>query len=130
MALTNGASAEEPAPNVPDALLERFKRLDRNADQQLSVEEFQASVGAAQLKVAMRDFGMVDRDTNSRLTLAESWALPSQPTGQRGPMFNPMNDVNPGMVQIWVAVDVSGKVLAAGSTKGPAASALDRKSVV
>lgn len=84
---------EEPASKPPEAIVAKFGKLDRDADTKLSVAEYQASVGAAQAAVALRDFDLVDRDADHFLSLEEYWSLPSHPLEQRGPLSDPLNAV-------------------------------------
>ncbi len=84
---------EEPAPKAPEAVVMAFERLDRNKDKKLSIEEFQASVGAAQAAVAVRDFDLFDRDADDFLSLEEFWSLPTRAPELRGPLPDPLNAV-------------------------------------
>ncbi len=87
------AHAVEPVPQAPEAVAQRFGRIDRNADKQVSVEEYRAAVGAAQAGVALRDFDLFDRNADGQLSLDEYWSMPIHPAGQRGPLPDPMNEV-------------------------------------
>ncbi len=84
---------EDPAPKAPEAVVTAFERLDRNKDKKLSIEEFQASVGAAQAAVAVRDFDLFDRDADDFLSLEEFWSLPTRAPELRGPLPDPLNAV-------------------------------------
>ncbi|HLQ45364.1 MAG TPA: hypothetical protein VK137_11585, partial [Planctomycetaceae bacterium] len=85
--------ADEPSPNVPDAVLEKFTKQDRDGDKQLSVTEFQAWYGAANAAVALRDFDLFDRNADGQLSLEEYWSLSTHPIGQRGPLPDPMTEI-------------------------------------
>src|SRR5437867_5013956 len=85
--------ADEPSPKVPDAVLEKFTKQDRDGDKQLSVDEFRVWYGAAQAAVALRDFDLFDRNADGQLSLEEYWSLPTHPIGQRGPLPDPMTEI-------------------------------------
>ncbi len=65
----SGLFAEEPPPEISEAVLVAFKKGDRNGDRTLSLEEFVAGRGAAD--VAKRDFQLYDFDENGSLSLEE-----------------------------------------------------------
>ncbi len=65
----SGLFADDPSTEIPTAVSAAFKKADRNEDQSLSLEEFVAGRGAAD--VAKRDFKLYDVDENSSLSLEE-----------------------------------------------------------
>src|SRR5712691_7377294 len=75
MTFNGVARADEPAPKVHEAVVEKFGKLDRNGAKQLSVDEFRAWYSAAQMGVALRDFDLVDRNADGQLSLEEYWSL-------------------------------------------------------
>ena len=85
--------AEEPAPKVHPVVAEKFGKVDRDGDKQLSIAEVQAWYGAAQAAVALRDFDLVDRNADGQLSIEEFWTIPIHPLGERGPLPDPMKEV-------------------------------------
>ncbi|MFM9964730.1 MAG: hypothetical protein ACKV2Q_26285 [Planctomycetaceae bacterium] len=101
MTAMTSAIAEDEVRLMPQAVAEKFVKLDRNGDRLLSLEEFQASVAKEQAAVAMRDFQLFDQDADGRLSREEYWSIPTvSGPDQRGPLPDPMT----GLVDQFVAV--------------------------
>lgn len=93
--------ADDPARTVPESVAARFSRLDRDGDQELTVDEFKAGTAPAQAAVAIRDFYLFDRNADKLLTLAEFWSMPTvSPPEQRGPLSDPLT----GLVDQFVTI--------------------------
>lgn len=88
--------AAEPAAK-PD-----FTTLDRDGNKTLSIEEYLASPGLSDPKVAKRNFSVVDFDRNGGLTEDEFQALPGRlPAEERGPVPDPIADLAATALKTW-----------------------------
>lgn len=97
----SGVFAEDEQPVMPQVVVEKFVKLDRNSDKKLSLEEFQASVAKEQAAVAKRDFQLFDQDADGLLSREEFWSIPTvAPPEQRGPLPDPMT----GLIDQFIAV--------------------------
>ncbi len=93
--------AEDEVRLMPQVVVEKFVKLDRDNDKKLSLEEFQASTAKEQAAVAKRDFQLFDQDADGLLSLEEFWSIPTVIVPeQRGPLPDPMT----GLVDQFVAV--------------------------
>ncbi len=65
----SGLFAQDPSPEISDAVLVAFRKADRDGGRALSLEDFLVGRGAAD--VAKRDFMLYDFDENGSLSLDE-----------------------------------------------------------
>ena len=95
------AAGEEIKPTAPEAVVARFAKLDRDTDKVLTFNEYRFATSPAQAALALRDFHLFDRNTDSHLTLDEFWSIPViSPPDQRGPLSDPMT----GLVDQFVGI--------------------------
>ncbi len=73
----SGLFAEDPSTEIPADVSAAFKKTDRSGDQSLSLEEFVAGRGAAD--VATRDFKLYDFDESGSLSLEEFASVRTAP---------------------------------------------------
>ena len=68
-AVTGRSIADEPKSAIPEVVVAAFKKANRNGDQSLSLDEFNA--GRGDVNVAKRDFKLYDFDDDGKLSLDE-----------------------------------------------------------
>jgi len=96
LAVCGLATAVEP-PAKAD-----FASLDRDRNQTLSLEEYLASPGLPDQKIARRNFTVVDFDRSGGLTDQEHQALPGRlPIDERGPVPDPIADLAAEALTSW-----------------------------
>ena len=86
------APAPAAAPQARETDEAAFKRIDKNADNQLSLDEFKAELDArrraAALRRLQRQFQAMDKNHSGNLESAEFYELPIvKATGAKAPQF-------------------------------------------
>lgn len=93
LVLVSGRAHSED-PNRKLTVTNDFHSQDQNGDGRLSLEEYLASLRAADPKIPRRDFKVVDFDGDGKLTLEEFKALPGLlPAAERGAVVDPIADL-------------------------------------
>ena len=110
----SGLFADDPPTEIPEAVSAAFKKADRDGDRALSLEEFVAGRGAAD--VAKRDFKLYDFDENGSLSLEEFACVRTAPTFEQ-----------PGAVPDYLAKAVDSSVVAIDKAFGNWDQDPDRK---
>ncbi len=94
MATSVGSAwGEDAVRPVPEAIVAKFAKLDRNGDRRLSGEEFKSLFPPGQVAVALRDLDLFDLDADGQLSLDEFWSLPTHAIDQRGALPDPLTAV-------------------------------------